>query len=73
MRNTPLPLSIAYLARDGRIVDIQDMQPFDERSHQPARSYWYALEVHQGWFARHGVKVGDLLSFCPSPTELRAS
>ena len=61
MRNTLVPLSIAYIAEDGRIVDIQDMEPLDDEppsyvSAEPAR---YALEVNQGFFAERGVEVGD--------------
>lgn len=64
MRNTLIPLSVAYVGQDGVIVDIQDMQPLDETPHPPARPYWYALEVNQGWFAANGVAVGDTLAFC---------
>ena len=47
MRNTLIPLSIAFIDRDGTIVDIQDMQPLDEIDiHFPAAPYWYALEVN---------------------------
>ena len=61
MRNTLIPLSIAYISADGRIVDIQDMEPLDDEppsyaSAEPAR---YALEVNQGFFAERGVEVGD--------------
>ncbi len=64
MRNTSVPLSIAYIGWDGTVLDIQDMQPFDERSHLPASPYLFALEVNQGWFAQHGVEVGDVFTFC---------
>ncbi len=59
MRNTLIPLSIAYIAADGRIVDIQDMAPLDETSHPSAEPAKYALEVNQGFFAKRGVEVGD--------------
>ena len=59
MRNTLIPLSIAYITADGRIVDIQDMQPLDETSHPSAEPAQYALEVNQGFFEERGVKVGD--------------
>lgn len=58
MRQTPLPLSIAFLADDGTIVHMADMQPDDDTliaSRHPVR---YALEVHQGWFAARGIGVG---------------
>jgi uncharacterized protein len=59
MRNTLIPLSIAYIASDGRIVDIQDMQPLDETSHPSAEPAQYALEVNQGFFAERGIEVGN--------------
>ncbi|PKL79264.1 MAG: hypothetical protein CVV27_02125 [Candidatus Melainabacteria bacterium HGW-Melainabacteria-1] len=70
MKNTYIPLSIAYLDARGRIVDIQDMQPLDESTHPSAAPARYALEVNQGWFRRHGVAVGQeiqLDSFCSHP------
>jgi len=59
MQNTPLPLSIAFIAADGRILEIQDMQPQTTDFHTPAQRYRSALEVNQGYFARNGVKPGD--------------
>lgn len=59
MKNTLIPLSVAYINSEGRIIDIQDMQPLDETSHPSAEPAQYALEVNQGYFAEHGVKVGD--------------
>ncbi len=61
MRNTFIPLSIAYIAADGRIVDIQDMEPLDDvpPSYVSAEPAKYALEVNQGFFAERGVEVGD--------------
>ncbi len=62
MKNTPLPLSIAFIDPKGKIVDIQDMQPFSEEVHAPTREYLWALEVPQGYFARKGVKPGDAVT-----------
>lgn len=59
MRNTLIPLSIAYIGAEGRIVDIQDMQPLDETPHPSAEPAQYALEVNQGLFEERGVEVGD--------------
>jgi uncharacterized membrane protein (UPF0127 family) len=59
MQNTPLPLSIAFIAADGRIVDIKDMQPLSTELVRPAAIYRTALEVNQGYFGRAGVRVGD--------------
>ncbi|MCL2608758.1 MAG: DUF192 domain-containing protein [Treponema sp.] len=61
MRNTLIPLSIAYIASDGRIAEIRDMHPLDLTPVVSARSVRYALEVPQGWFARENVRVGDLV------------
>lgn len=59
MKDTLIPLSVAYLDSEGRIIDIQDMQPLDETSHPSAEPAQYALEVNQGFFEEHGVEVGD--------------
>ena len=61
MKDTLIPLSIAYIDSEERIVDIQDMKPLDDRpphyeSSEPAQ---YALEVNQGFFEENGVKEGD--------------
>ena len=61
MKNTLIPLSIAFIDSERRIIDIQDMKPLDDEpphyvSAEPAQ---YALEVNQGFFERRGVKVGD--------------
>ncbi len=55
MRNTFIPLSIAFLRDDGSIVNIEDMQPQQETSHCPAEPVRYALEVNQGWFTKRNV------------------
>ena len=62
MRNTLVPLSIAFLDDDGTIANIADMTPKSEQSHCPARSVRYALEMEQGWFARRGIKPGTRLT-----------
>jgi len=61
MKNTLIPLSIAYIAYDGTIIDIKDMYPGDLKSVSSSRSARYALEVPQGWFSRAGVKTGDMV------------
>lgn len=61
MKNTRIPLSIAFITKDGKIVDIQDMEPFDLQSHVSARPARYALEVNQGWFKKNGTEVGDFV------------
>ncbi|MBN1916539.1 MAG: DUF192 domain-containing protein [Verrucomicrobia bacterium] len=59
MRNTTLPLSIAFIRDDGVIVDVRDMVPLDETAVGPNVQYRDALEMNQGWFKRNGIKVGD--------------
>jgi uncharacterized membrane protein (UPF0127 family) len=61
MKNTLIPLSIAFIAYDGRIIEIKDMQPGSLNSVLSSRSVRYALEVPQGWFSRVGVRSGDVL------------
>ena len=58
MKNTPLPLSIAFVADDGHIVNIADMQPQSVESHCSAEAVRFALEMNQGWFAKRGIKPG---------------
>ena len=59
MKNTPHPLSIAYIDSRGKIRNIYDMTPFSLASVVSTVSVRYALEVPQGWFEKVGVKVGD--------------
>jgi uncharacterized membrane protein (UPF0127 family) len=61
MKNTLVPLSIAYISHDGRILEIYDMQPQNLDPVHSSRSVRYALEVPQGWFARTGLAPGDKL------------
>ena len=61
MKNTFIPLSIAFIASDGKIVDIKDMYPHDENSVFSSRSVRYALEVPRGWFSRAGIQSGDIV------------
>jgi uncharacterized membrane protein (UPF0127 family) len=59
MKNTLIPLSVAFLDEEGRILNIEDMTPHSEESHCAVKPARHALEMNQGWFARHGVKAGD--------------
>ncbi len=59
MKDTLIPLSIAYMDSGGRIIDIQDMEPLDTTSHPSAEPAQYALEVNQGFYEEHGTEVGD--------------
>ncbi len=59
MKDTLIPLSIAFIAEDGVILDVQDMEALSEELHRPPAPYRYALEVNQGWFREHGLGRGD--------------
>ncbi|MDR2014537.1 MAG: DUF192 domain-containing protein [Azoarcus sp.] len=59
MKNTLIPLSVAFLDEEGRILNIEDMTPHSEESHCAVKPARHALEMNQGWFARHGVKAGE--------------
>ena len=65
MKNTLLPLSIAFVSDDGTIVGTADMQPRSLESHCSAQPVRYALEMNQGWFAKRGVKAGFKLAGAP--------
>ena len=59
MRNTFLPLSVAFLDEEGRIINVEDMAPQTENSHCAAAAARFALEMNQGWFAGKGLKSGQ--------------
>ena len=61
MRNTLIPLSIAFIAEDGTIVNVAEMAPRSDQSHCSTQPVRYALEMNQGWFAKRGVKAGSKL------------
>jgi uncharacterized membrane protein (UPF0127 family) len=61
MKNTLIPLSIAYIRSDGSILEIWDLRPLDENPVRSSRGVRYALEVPQGWFDRVGIRAGDRL------------
>jgi uncharacterized protein len=65
MKNTLLPLSIAFVADDGTVVNIRDMQPQSLDSHCSDKPVRYVLEMNQGWFAKRGVKAGFKLTGTP--------
>ncbi len=63
MKNTFIPLSIAFMEKNGRIVWITDMKPLTLDSHVPPQPILYALEMNKGWFSSHAIKVGDVVRF----------
>lgn len=65
MRNTPLPLSIAFIDEAGRIANIADMQPHTDTLHCPATAIRYALEVSQGGFAQRRIVAGVQVNGLP--------
>ena len=66
MKDTSIPLSVAFISADGVILNIQDMQPFSEELHRSPQPYSFAVEVNQGWFERHGVGEGTSVQLPPS-------
>jgi len=61
MKNTVLPLTAAFVADDGRIVNLVDMKPMSEDSHCSKEPVRFVLEMNQGWFARKNIKEGSKL------------
>ncbi len=61
MRNTLIPLSIAFIADDGTVVNIADMAPRSETSHCSQQPVRFALEMNLGWFAKRGIQAGSRL------------
>ena len=61
MKNTLIPLSVAFVDPQGIISNIEDMQPQTEQSHCSKRPALYALEMTKGWFAQRGIKAGAKL------------
>jgi|SRR5208283_4482507 len=59
MKNTYVPLSIAFIGADGRILNIEDMAPLTENTHPSRGSALYALEMKKGWFAQHAIGEGE--------------
>lgn len=65
MRNTLIPLSVAFVDDDGAIVNIEDMAPRTETSHCARRPVRFALEMEKGWFAKRGIGSGARLGGLP--------
>ncbi len=63
MKDTQIPLSIAFIDKEGRIVRITDMKPLTLETHIPPQPILYALEMKKGWFSANGIKVGDVIRF----------
>lgn len=65
MKNTVLPLTAAFVADDGTIVNLADMKPLDLNSHCSAQPVRYVLEMNKGWFQKKGIKAGMRLTGSP--------
>lgn len=65
MKNTLLPLSVAFIDDDGKIINIEDMQPETEVAHCAKRAARYALEMNQGWFRKKNIKSGTAIEGLP--------
>jgi hypothetical protein len=63
MKDTPTPLSIAFIDVNKQVINIDDMAPQTLTPHYATRPYRYALEVNQGWLAAHGVTAGTVVTF----------
>src|SRR5690242_395058 len=59
MKDTLIPLSIAWIDENGKILEIQDMEAQSEALHTPAQPYLWALEVPKGYFAKKGIQPGS--------------
>lgn len=68
MKDTVLPLSIAFIGQDGRIINITEMKANTLDVHFPDRDALYTLEMGRGWFDAHGVKAGDRVEGLPPGT-----
>ncbi len=67
MKNTLIALSVAFIADDGRILNIEDMAPQTEDNHCAAKPARYALEMNRGWFSKHGISAGMKVAGLPKP------
>jgi uncharacterized protein len=69
MRNTIVPLTIAFIENDGTILQLADMAPKSEASHCSQRPVRYALEMEQGWFGKRGLAPGAKVGGLPAPVK----
>lgn len=65
MKNTLIPLSVAFMDADGKIVNIEDMKPQTLESHCAKRPVYYALEMNEGWFKQRNIKPGSTIAGLP--------
>ena len=65
MKNTLIPLSVAFIDEHGTVINVEDMAPQTEDSHCALRPSRYALEMNRGWFAARGIKPGSRIGGIP--------
>jgi len=65
MKNTLIPLSVAFIADDGSVVNVDEMAPMTENSHCSTKPVRFVLEMNQGWFSKRGIKPGFKLRGTP--------
>lgn len=65
MKNTKVPLSVAFIDREFVVRDIRHMTPLTKEAHPSRVAVMYALEVNRGWFAKHRIDVGTKVTFSP--------
>lgn len=61
MKNTPAELNVAYINKNGKIIEIHHMEPFSEESVCSSKPVLYALEVKKNWFKHNKIEVGDII------------
>lgn len=66
MKNTLIPLSVAFLDKEGTIINIEEMQPKTLNSHCATKPAYYALEMNAGWFKKHNIKPGMKIGGLPN-------
>ena len=69
MRNTLIPLSVAFIDNDGRVLNVEEMAAQTDDNHCAAGPARYALEMNKGWFAKHGIVAGAKISGLPKPVK----
>ncbi len=68
MRNTLIPLSVAFIDDRGRVINVEEMAAQTDDNHCAAKPATYALEMNKGWFSKHGIAAGAQISGLPKPS-----
>jgi uncharacterized membrane protein (UPF0127 family) len=67
MHNTLIPLSVAFIDNEGRVINVEEMAAQTDDNHCATRPARFALEMNRGWFAKHGIVAGARISGLPKP------